>query len=135
MRTRNWIALISLCAVLAAAVLVGQHALATPEHKAELNLHALSPIFSVGGQAQLEVLVSPEALGGYAHLTVKVAGETHQVLTFKIHEPGFVLTAPVPSAPHQIGRRITYQYSAFTADGRPLGLSKKAGGIVEPEFE
>jgi hypothetical protein len=135
MRTRNWIALISLCAVLAAAVLVGQHALATPEHKAELDLHALSPIFPIGGEAQLEVLVSPEALGGYAHLTAKVAGETYEVLTFQIHRPGFVLTVPVPGNPELMGRRITYQYSAFAPDGRPLGLSKKAGGIVEPEFE
>ncbi len=57
MRTRNWIAVMSLFVFIVAAVVVGQSTLATPELKVkvELELNALSPVFPSGGQADLEV--------------------------------------------------------------------------------
>ena len=135
MRTRIWIAVLGLCVVIATAAFVGQGALATADPKPQLELNALTPTFTVGGVADLEVRVSPEALGGYAHLYAKVLGETEEVMTFPIFEPGFVIHAPVPFDPEYIGRRLTYQYQAFAPDGRPLGTSNKTDGYLEPEFD
>ena len=135
MRTRNWIVAVSLFVLVAAAAVVGQSAMATADPQVELELRALSPVFPAGGIADLEVIVGPEALGGYAKLYATIDGETNQVQTFPINEPCFVLQAQVPSDPEYFGQILSFQYEAFSCDGRYLGESKKPAGIVEPDFE
>jgi len=136
MRTRSLIAVIGLCALVATAVIIGQGALATADPLPQLELNALTPTFTLGGMAELEVLVGPEAQGGEAILYAKVMGRTEEVMRFGIIGPMFGIQAPVPSDPAYIGRRVTYQYQAFALDGHPLGASKKADGfVVDPEIE
>ena len=136
MRTRNWIAVMSIFVLFATAAVVGHNAMAMADPKPELELNALSPVFPSGSLAELEVLVGPEALGGYAKLYASAGGETHEVLSFPIYEPGFILQAPVPSAPELLGRKLTFQYEAFSIDGQFLGKSKKADGlVVDPDIE
>ena len=136
MRTRSWITVMSMLMLVAAALVVGHSALATADPKVELELNALSPVFPSGGQADLEVLVGPEALGGYAILSAKESGEAYQVMTFPIYEHAFVIQAPVSDNPDLLGGKLTFQFEAFSSDGQPLGSSKKATGtVVDPEFE
>ncbi len=135
MRTRSLIAVIGLCALVATAVIIGQGALATADPLPQLELNALTPTFTLGGMAELEVLVGPEAQGGEAILYAKVMGRTEEVMRFGIIGPMFGIQAPVPGNPEYIGKRLSYQYEAFGPGGQPLGLSKKPSGIVEPEFE
>ena len=135
MRTRSWIAVMSVMLLVTAIVAVGHSTLATADPKVELELRALSPVFPAGGQADLEVLVGPEALGGYANLYATADGHTFRVMTYPIHEHAFVIHAPVSDRPELLGRKLTFQFEAFTPDCRPLGTSKKASGIVEPDFE
>ena len=136
MRTRSWITVMSVALLVTAGIAVGHSALATADPKVDLELRALSPVFPAGGQADLEVLVGSEALGGYANLYAKEDGEAYRVMTFPIHEHAFVIHAPVSDNPDLLGRKLTFQFEAFTPDGCPLGSSKKADGlVVDPDVE
>ncbi len=136
MRTQRWIAAMSVLMLVAAALVLGQSTLATATPTVDLGLTALSSVFPSGGQADLEVLVGSEALGGYADLYATANGETNQVMTFQISEQGFVIHAPVSDDPDLIGETLTYQYKAYSADGTPLGTSQKVEGlVVEPDVE
>ena len=137
MRTRNWIAVMGIFVFVAAAIVVGQNALATAEPKPELELNILTPVVPAGGLADLEILVGPEALGGCATLYARAPGlEEYEVLTLPIYEPAHIIQAPIPDHPDLIGKKIVFQYAAYAADGRYLGRSKKADGlIVDPDVE
>ncbi len=135
MRTRNMLLVLGLCAVAVVGFFVGQRALAEEQIQVHLGLEIMSPTLVMGETAVLMVEVSPEALGGYGHLTATIDDQPVLVQTFDINEPLFELEVSLPSAPEFVDKELAFQYEAWDVGDESLGLSKKPGGYLEPEFD
>ena len=133
MRTRSFLLLGGMLAVVAGLFIVGHSALAG---QTLLELDGTEYGFPLGGKTTLEVTVDPSVVGGHGELYQRVLGEITFVKTFPIDSTNFTIKAPIPADPTLLGRLLTFRFKGYDASGELVGTSTAARGpIVEPDLE
>ena len=135
MRTRKrWFSAGGALLAVALIATLGTADTTTVEDDTYLGLDTPDEYWVRGEIANLDVTISPDAIGGWADLYATSGGQTVYVMSFPLDAPTFPVTAPIPHLGDPADP-IGFYYEAFTSFGF-LGVSAVVEQpVLSPGYE